>query len=98
MMASHTLTGGCGVRHTEWIIFADIYGRQRSSIGEDMGILVPVIDAVETILEAQTTKPLFGLAGIESFNWEGRRVTFQYGSDVTLQYLGARYTISIHVF
>jgi len=63
-----------------------------------MGALVPGIDAMEAVLEAQQAKPLFGLAEIESFNWEASRVVFQYGAESYQQYMGARYVITVWVY
>jgi len=95
---THAITGGGAVRNTEWVFHADYYARIRSSIGEDMAALVPGIDAIEAVLEAQQSKPYFGLAEIESFNWEGSRVIFQYGGDALQQYMGARYVITVRVY
>jgi len=93
-----------GVAITEFVIHADLYAQQRTSIGEDMAALVPLIDAITARLEAQQGSPLFGLtisAGgktynpIKSFKWSWSRVIFEYAQ---AQYMGARFIISVRVF
>jgi hypothetical protein len=86
-----------GVRQTMLTVNADYYAHQRAHIGEDMAALVNGIDAITNILEAQDTKPYFGLAGIQAFSWSWRRVTFVYG-DPQQSYVGARFTLNIRVF
>jgi len=72
-------------------IFADLYGRQRSQIAEDMGELVPLIDAIMDELDAQTTN-IFGLTtgNNVAFSWSWQRVTFDYAGPL---FVGARFTI-----
>jgi hypothetical protein len=83
-----------GVRVERITIFADYYAKQRGAgIGEEMGVLVPGIDALMDIFKAQDTKPYFGLEGLEAFgavNW--RRVIFEYGEG---KFIGARFTIPV---
>lgn len=83
-----------GEQHT---ILADLYALQRGpGIGEEMGALVPLIDAIWTIFKAQDTKPYFGLEGIKGFgpvSW--RRVIFERGE---AKYVGARFTIPVVLF
>jgi hypothetical protein len=86
-----------GVRQTEFTFHADLYARQRSHIGDDMRLLVQLIDAIVVKLEQQATKPYFGLEGIKAFRWRGERVTFIYG-DRQLPYVGMRFTITVRVF
>jgi hypothetical protein len=96
--SAHAITGRGGVRNWQGVFHADYYARTRSSIGEDMAVLVPGIDAIEAVLEAQQAKPLFGVAEIESFNWEASRVVFRYGTETYQQYIGARYVITVRVY
>jgi hypothetical protein len=80
-------------------INADVYARQRSHIGEDMGALVPLITQIETILEAQTGgSVLFGLTDqIKAFRWRWEHVTFTSEND-NYKYVGARFIIDIWTF
>lgn len=83
------------VRTKEYLFRCDVYTKQRSDIGEDMGKLLPLIDAVEAVLEQQDVKPYFGLDGIKAFKWMWERVEFEYA---TLSYVGARFELTITVF
>lgn len=82
-----------------YTIHADLYARQRSHIGEDMGKLVPMITAIETVLEAQRGPLYFGLPdnSIQSFRWRWERVIFVYG-DNEIKYYGARFYIDVWTF
>lgn len=92
----HTF-GGSGTpgRQTEFVIHADYYARQRAHIGEDMADLVDGIDAMQAVFEGQNQKDYFGLAGIQAFSWRWDRVTWTYAD---IQYMGARFTITVRVF
>lgn len=90
-------TFSTGVQQVEMTYHADLFARQRSHIGDDMTVLYSVMQAVREALEGETTKPYFGLAGIQAFRWSAERVTFEYG-DPSLPYVGARYTIMVRVF
>jgi len=85
------------MRQTDFIIIADLYARQRSHIGEDMNILVDMIDAMMTELEKQKTKPYFGLDRLQGYRWSWQRVTFDYG-DPMPKHMGVRFTIWVRVF
>lgn len=91
------------VRQTQLEIYADLYATTRSEIGEDMAILIPLIEVVIAEIEKQDTKPYFGLfdAGgepaIKAFSWSWQRVTFQYNDPMTY-YIGARFIFSLRVF
>lgn len=81
---------------------ADVYVRQRSHIGEDIGALVPMIDNVIAVLEAQQTEPYFGLGTdwtgyIKNFRWRWEYVSFRYGAD-ELPYVGVRFTLEFITF
>lgn len=86
-----------GVRQTNFTINCDYYAQQRKHIGEDMAALVDGIDAMTTIFEAQDTKPYFNLDGIKAFHWSWQRVIFNYG-DPNINYVGARFTLTIRTF
>lgn len=86
-----------GIQHYEYEIIADYYASARKDIGEDMAALVPGISSIIAKIQAQKTKPYFGLAGIESFRWRFERVVFQYGAE-TERYVGARFYLTIRTF
>jgi len=101
-IASHNdrTTSQRGVAVTEFVFHADVYAQQRTSIGEDMAALVPLIDAITVRLEAQKRSPLFGLtvggiAPIKSFKWSWSRVVFEYAE---AKYMGARFVITVRIF
>lgn len=86
-----------GVRQTDVTIHADLYAARRSHLGENMATLLPLVDAVVTRLEAQNTKPYFGLVGLKAFTWSGERVVFER-SEPREQYAGWRFIIRFRVF
>lgn len=88
-----------GLRQQEVIVNVDLYAKQRAHIGEDMAVLLPLIDAVIATLEAQDVKPYFGLKGegVKAFSWLWDRVTFEYGDTVT-RYVGARFVLTFTIF
>jgi len=94
-------TFGGGRRQTDITILADLYAKERSHIGEDFAVLLPLVDAMIDILEAQDAQPYFGLAdvrgnpGIASFRWSGERVTIVYAQQ---RFVGARFTITCRIF
>jgi len=91
------------LRQTEIQIYADLYASARSEIGEDMALLLPLMEAMITEIEKQDTKPYFGLldaAGqyaIKGFSWSWQRVTFQYNDPMQL-YVGARFIFNLRIF
>lgn len=88
---------GAVTRQTSLTFHADLFPRQRSHLDEDMGALLPLVDAIQAVLEAQRVKPYFGLAKIEAIEgWSAQQVTFEYPADV--KFLGARYIIRVRVF
>lgn len=88
-------TFGAGVRTGFYVFHADYHACPRSFLAEDMEKVVDGIDALEIILEAQNTKPYFGLAGIRAFRYEWRRVAFRYAQQDTM---GVRFIISVWIF
>jgi hypothetical protein len=90
-------TFSAGVRQSEIIINCDYYLRQRAHLGEEMADLLPGIDAIIERLEAQQTKPYFGLTWIKAFSWRWERTTFVYG-DAQMPYIGARFILRFIVF
>lgn len=92
-----TFRGGSRVQEAE--IVCDVPCRQRSQLDEDSQATVELADQLVTILEAQDTKPYFGLAGIKGFRWRWERTVFQVGTgDGMTQYLGLRLRIWCTLF
>ena len=84
------------VRQAEIEIYADLYATVRSEIGEDLGILLPLIDAVIDEIEKQDTKPYFGLVGIKAWNiHSAQRVTFEYAD---AKYPGIRFELMMWIY
>lgn len=76
-------------------IFADLYARQRSQLGEDMKAVTEMIDSIINVLQSQERPPFFDLKGIKAFSWRWKRSTFRR-SDV--RFVGARFTITCRIF
>ena len=91
------------LRQTEIQIYADLYASARSEIGEDMALLLPLIEAIIGEIEKQDTKPYFGLLdaqnepAIKAFSWSWQRVVFQYNDPMQL-YIGARFIFLLRIF
>jgi hypothetical protein len=83
------------VRQTEVDFYLDLLATQRSQLEEDMKSCVNGIDAIIEALEAEDRAPRFGLSGVRAYRWEWERALFDYG---TVQYLGARFTLTIRVY
>jgi hypothetical protein len=88
-----------GVRQTNLTIHLDVYARQRSQLGEDISAVTDIADEVIAVLEAQDTKPYFGVTGLKAFSWTAQRVTFAYGSEPgQIQYAGIRFILVFRIF
>lgn len=91
------------LRQSQIEIYADLYASPRSEIGEDMALLLPLMEAIFDEIEKQDTKPYFGLldnlgqAAIKGFSWSWSRVTFSYNDPAQL-YTGARFIFSLRMF
>lgn len=85
-----------GIRMKRHTFHADVYAAQRSHLKEDMEAVVNAADAILDVLEAQDTKPYFGLAGIKAWQLEAatRGVT-QYAQS---EYMMVRFILSIWVY
>jgi hypothetical protein len=90
-------TMGAKARHTELVIFVDVYARQRSHIGQDMKAVTQAADLVISVLQGQDATPPFGLAGLKTFHWRANRVLFEYG-DPQIKYVGLRFTLTFSIF
>lgn len=86
-----------GGRQTEVVIYGDLYARPRSDLAEGMDKTAVVGEEFITILEAQDTKPYFGLVGIKAFHWRLERAIFSYGNEET-KFDGARLILTLRVF
>ncbi|HML23518.1 MAG TPA: hypothetical protein PKD09_17815 [Aggregatilinea sp.] len=87
-------TFGGGLRQERCQVMADYYTRLRSSIGDDMALLIDGIDSIRAVLNSQDHQPLFGTAGIVSFTWSWQRVIFERASK---SYVGARFTLDFRL-
>ena len=76
-------------------IFADLYARQRSQLGEDMKATIDMIDSIIDVIQAQERPPFFGLKGIKAFSWRWKRSTFRRAD---ARFVGARFTISCKIY
>jgi len=88
------------VRQTDTTFILDLYARRRVHIGEDMEIVVKLVDLVIAVLQNQTTQPMFGLTvgnikPIKSFEWNWARVLLDYSIE---QYVGARFELVVRTF
>ena len=84
-----------GRRNKQMAFHVDVYGQQRSHVGEDMASMVGVFDDILTALEAQDEKPYFDLEGIKAWSLTARRVNFDYGD---AKYTGCRAIITVWVY
>ena len=82
------------IRQTHVVIRVDLYATQRSDMAEDMSKVVTVTEELITILEAQDSRPYFGLDGIKAFSWLAVRANFTYGDPQTI-YAGTRFDITL---
>lgn len=88
-------TFGKGVTQVRILFHADLYATQRSDLGDDMAILLPLVDAIHAELDSQTTS-LFGLATIKALQeWRADQVIFEYAE---WQFVGARFFVPVRVF
>jgi len=76
-------------------IFADLYARQRSQLGEDMKETTEMIDSLIDVLQTQERPPFFGIKGIKAFSWRWKRFTFRRAG---ARFVGARFTISCKIY
>ena len=76
-------------------IFADLYARQRSQLGEDMKETTEMIDSIIDVLQTQERPPFFGVTGIKAFNWRWKRSTFRRAD---ARFVGARFTIQCKIY
>lgn len=85
-----------GVEQVDVIFHADVLGAARGpDLGEEMGRLLPVVDQIIDILQAQKIKPYFGLAGIKAMHWSANRVLIDYNGEL---FVACRFIITIRVF
>lgn len=89
------LTFNACTQMTVITIFADLYARQRSQLGEDMKATTEMIDSIIDVLQTQERPPFFGLKGIKAFSWRWKRSTFRRAD---ARFVGARFTILCKIF
>lgn len=89
-------TFGAGVRQKVYTFYADLLAKQRMAIGEDMAALLPLVDAIHDVLEAETGPSYFGLSTVKSIQgWTAEQVMFDYAD---VPYIGTRFVIPVRVF
>lgn len=88
---------GGGTIEVRWVYHADLFGNQRRHIGEDMGRLLPLVDAIHNELEEEIQNaPYFGLDGVKAIEgWTARQVIFEYADN---KYIGTRFLITVRIF
>lgn len=84
-----------GMQQVVLVIFADLYARQRSQLGEDMKATMEMVDSIINVLQAQEVPPFFGTAGIKACSWDWRRAMWRRAGAL---YVGARFTITCRVY
>jgi len=85
-----------GVEQVSIVFHADVLGAPRGpDLGEEMARLQPVVDQIIDILQAQKTKPYFGLVGIRAMHWSANRVLIDYNGEL---FIACRFIITIRVF
>jgi hypothetical protein len=89
------LTFNACMQMTVVTIFADLYARQRSQLGEDMKATTEMIDSLIDVLQTQERPPFFGLKGIKAFSWRWKRHMFRRAD---AQFVGARFTILCKIY
>lgn len=86
-------TFGAKLRFEQMVIHADVYAIQRHSLADDMKAVIDVADNVKARLDLQTTRPPFGVAGVDTWSYTWRRVIFEYG-DSQVKYMGIRFILT----
>lgn len=85
-----------GVRVNQMLFHVDVFAKQRGNLAEDAAKALELAEAVISVLEAQNTKPYFGLEGIKAFRYVADYTTF--GADNGPRYAGVRFAIEVTVF
>jgi len=80
----------------EITIHLDYYCRQRSNLADDMGQLLPGIDAIRAKLKEQDCDP-FDIPNCQSFQWSWFRTVFVYGQP-EIKYIGARFVLVLRFY
>lgn len=83
------------VQQLVMLFHADVFCRQRSKIGEDMGKVLEMADAVVDVLQTEKHPPFFNVHGVKDMRWRADRVTFDYAGAL---YAGIRFYITVYVF
>jgi hypothetical protein len=93
--SQHITFGGSPAQ--EYVFNVDLYATPRAHIGEDMGKLLPLVDAVDAAFRTQAAEsPPFGVERIQSFQWgPWERATLVYGE---ASYVGAQCKVRVRVF
>lgn len=73
----------------------DLYLDRSAHMHKVFGHMLPLVDAVNDVFEAQNAKPYFGVAGIKSFTFECERGQIEYSKQ---PYPVVQWLIGIRVF
>jgi hypothetical protein len=84
-----------GVRVTHATIHVDVIAKQRGDLKTDMGVLVPLIDAVQTEIEKEREGYLFDLDNVQWGDWRWERVVFVMAG---VEYIGVRFFLDLTIF
>jgi hypothetical protein len=89
------MTFKAGRRNKQIQVNVDAYARQRSILDEDMAATVAMVDDLLDVFEGQDAKPFFGLAGIQSWDFDAERIAYSYAGGT---YAGVRFTVTVWVY
>lgn len=87
--------GSAPLRARVWTFHIDVMAEQRGIIAQNMGEVVRMASLIEDVLDQQSSKPLFGLDGIQDFKFYWDYVTVVYGGN---QYAGLRFVLGVWVY
>ena len=94
--ATDRTTFGAGVSQTRITVNADVFGQQRSVLGEDLSAMVEALDKMEQVLSEQETA-LFRVKEIKAMNWNWTTIVFEYGGQ-NKRYSGIRFVINLRIY
>lgn len=83
------------LRQKRYIFRVDLYCDPRANLDSVFVQMLPIVDEINNVLEAQDAKPYFGLDGIKSFTFTCERGNIEYGS---VNYPVVQWTIELSVF
>ena len=91
-----TFGGGAKpIRTKRYVFRADLYCDPRGMLDANFIQMLPIVDEINNLLEAQDTKPYFGLDGIQSYTFSCERGVITYAQT---DYPVVQWTIELYVF